>query len=351
MSPAVRTNIVKAAAHAVGFDAAGVTLSRPIRNARYYRDWLAAGHAGSMGYLAKNQEIRENPANLLPGCRSVICGAVSYARVERAEDGAGPSRSGRVARYAQGADYHLVLKRMLAELDARVRRELGESFESRTCVDTGPVIERDLATAAGIGWIGKNTLVLSRALGSYTVLGELFTTLELEPDAPATDHCGTCTRCLDACPTQAFPRAYQMDASRCISYATIEHREDVAEQIASASGSWVFGCDVCQEVCPFNSKAPAGTQTELTAARVPAVVDARDWLELRSGAYRRLTGGTAVRRATRRMLRRNAAIALGNAGDAAAARGALESAARDEDALVARAARAALCRIDERSGV
>ncbi|RMF82010.1 MAG: tRNA epoxyqueuosine(34) reductase QueG [Planctomycetota bacterium] len=341
MTPSVRTKLVKAAAQSVGFDAVGVTLARPPRNAAYYRDWLAAGHAGSMAYLAKNVDLRENPSKLLAGCRSVVCVAVSYARPEPGAEVEGPKTPGRIARYARGVDYHMVLKRMLAELDARLRRELGDDFESRACVDTAPIIERELAAAAGLGWIGKNTLVLNARLGSYTVLGELFTTLDLAPDAPATDHCGTCTRCLDACPTQAFPQAYRMDASRCISYTTIEHRGEVPASLAAASGAWVFGCDVCQEVCPFNAKAAPATNDELRRQRVPAVIDAREWLELRAGAYRRLTRGAALRRATRRMLRRNAAIALGNSS-ASQANDALRRAADDPDPLVAGAAREAL---------
>jgi len=358
MDPAAKSRLVKRLAEQIGFQRVGITTPAPSRNAAYYRRWLQAGQAGSMAYLARNTELRENPALLLPDARSVICVAVSYNRQDPGEDEpqtllcAGPQEqrrtsagaagsvaqpppavsgnaapwaspappgrpslgqprpAGRVARYARGRDYHVVLGRMLRELVALMRAELDEPFKARVCVDTAPLIERELAAAAGIGWIGKNTLVLHELLGSYLLLGEVLTTLELEPDAPATDHCGTCTRCLEACPTQAFPAAYQMDASRCISYFTIEHRGDIPPEFRNQIGDWVFGCDVCQEVCPFNQRAPLGVQPEIMQSRVPARIDLLELVSLRSGAYRRLTRDTALGRATRPMLVRNAEIAL-----------------------------------------
>jgi epoxyqueuosine reductase len=179
-------------------------------------------------------------------------------------------------------------------------------------VDTGPLIERELAAAAEIGWIGKNTLVMHESLGSYLFLGEIVTTLDLAPDSPATDHCGTCTRCLEACPTQAFPAPYQMDASRCISYLTIEHRGEMPPDLGAKLEGWVYGCDVCQEVCPHNAKSPNSKNLELTSERIPAILPLAPLARLSSGDYKRLTKGTAAVRATRRMWHRNAAIALAN---------------------------------------
>ncbi len=310
MGPIEATRLVHALAREIGLDRIGVTRPRPSRFAAYYRDWLAGGQHGTMGYLARNRHLREQPARILAGCRSVICAAMSYRREDPPPADGRPR--GVVARYARGRDYHRVLRSRLAALLERLRAEVNEPFEARVFVDTGPVFERELAAAAGIGWIGKNTLVLHERLGSYLVLGVVFTTLEMEPDAPASDHCGSCRRCLDACPTQAFPQPYQMDASRCISYLTIEHRGEIDPRFHAAIGSWVFGCDICQEVCPFNRKAPPGRDPELMAASATPYPDLLAWATLRSGAYRRLTRDSALRRATRPMLRRNAAIALKN---------------------------------------
>ena len=168
--------------------------------------------------------------------------------------------------YAWGDDYHEVIRSKLGALVERMRTELVEPFEARVCVDTAPILERELAAAAGIGWIGKNTLVLHHELGSYFFLGAIVTTLDLAPDEPLPDHCGTCTACLDACPTQAFPKPYEMDASRCISYLTIEHRGDISKPFQKMMGDWVFGCDVCQEVCPYNRSAPTTREPRIAKA-------------------------------------------------------------------------------------
>ncbi len=331
MSPGETTRLIHRLAREIGLDRVGVTRPRPSRYGAYYRHWLAAGQHGTMTYLARNVELRLEPGRILPGARSAICAAVSYRREDPRPADDRPR--GIVARYARGRDYHRVLKLRLRRLIERLRDAVGEPFEARVFVDTGPLLERELAAAAGIGWIGKNTLVLHEKLGSYLLLGVALTTLELEPDAPATDHCGTCRRCLDACPTQAFPEPYRMDASRCISYLTIEHRGEIDPRFFDAIGSWVFGCDICQEVCPFNRKAPPGRDAELTASVAPAYPNLVEWAQMRSGTYRRLTRQTALGRARRSMLRRNALIALHNLRGSAAGGGGTDS--REEpDALV-----------------
>lgn len=321
MTPAVKANRVKRMARELGFDRSGIVRAGPVRNATYYRDWLAAGHAGSMRYLHRNADGRTDSSNFLPGAHSVICAAMSY---RRPPDDAGPavdspggeSRAaapgGRVAQYARGPDYHVVLRRRLAALVERMRAEIDEPFEARICVDTAPLLERELAAAAGLGWIGKNTLVIDPALGSFLFLGEVVTTLELAPDEPATDHCGTCTRCLDACPTQALIGPYQMDASRCISYLTIEHRGEIPAELRGGIGDWVYGCDVCQDVCPFNAKAPPARHAEIARGLIPARLELPQLARLTSGEYKRLVRGTAAGRATRAMWQRNAEIALRN---------------------------------------
>ncbi|MFQ5806727.1 MAG: tRNA epoxyqueuosine(34) reductase QueG [Phycisphaerae bacterium] len=339
MTPAEKTRLVKTLAVGLGFDQVGIARTVPSPWKTYYRQWLARGHAGSMRYLHGNAELRENPARLLPGARSAICVALSYWRGASLASRPGSRPVGRVAQYVRGADYHRVLRAMLQELLARLRERLEEPFGQRVFVDTGPVLERELAAAAGLGWIGKNTMLVHERLGSYLFLGEIVTTLELEPDAPVTDHCGNCTRCLEACPPRALPKPYQLDASRCISYFTIEHRGEVPAEFHEPIGNWVYGCDVCQQVCPFNRHAPAGTHPELTADRIPEYLPLLDLLWLRSSEYRRLTNGTAARRARRNMWRRNATIALGNAENIGEPeKRALADACDDEDPTVRHAA-------------
>lgn len=214
--------------------------------------------------------------------------------------------------YAWGDDYHDVIREKLRQLVEQMRSHIDVEFDSKICVDTVPLLEREVAAAAGIGWIGKNTLVLNAELGSYFFLGSIITTLDLARDEPVADHCGTCTACLDACPTSAFVGPYQMDASRCISYLTIEHRGDIDEQHHPHMGDWVFGCDVCQEVCPHNRKAPHTSEPRF-AIREPGpqpVLD--DVLEWSSEDYSAKLRGSAMKRAKPEMLQRNVTIAKGN---------------------------------------
>lgn len=343
MTPAETKRLAKALAVELGFDRAGIAPAKSSPGAAHYRAWLAAGHAGEMTYLHRNVELRANPERLLPGARSIICVAVNYRRDEGTKQ-ASPA-AGRVSQYARGEDYHRVLRAMLEEYARRLRAAVPVAFEHRVFVDTGPVLERELAAAAGLGWIGKNTMLLHERLGSYLFLGEIFTTLEIEPDSPASDHCGNCTRCIDACPTKAITGPHNLDASRCIAYLTIEHRGELPAEFHEQIGDWVYGCDICQDVCPFNRKAPRGENSELVAELIPAYVPLLDLLRMRSGAYRRLTRGSAAARARRNMWRRNAAIALGNAEKLTdEERRALAEAAEDEDPSVRQAARQALAR-------
>lgn len=303
---------IKTAAIEIGFDLVGLTHGGRLARAAYYRDWLDRGYSGRMAYLARHADLRESPEHLLAGGRSIICVALNYKQDAPIESSTPPAATGQIAMYARGRDYHSVMKRMLWRLIERMRCEIPEPFEARPFVDTGPLLERELAARAGLGWIGKNTCVLNERLGSYFFLGEVVTTLDLPSDEPASDHCGTCTRCLDACPTRAFVAPYQMDASRCISYLTIENPGDIPAELAPAMGDWVFGCDICQQVCPFNARSPLATNAEITEGRLPARIDLLQLLNLRSGQYRRLTKGTAGARASRAAWRRNAAVALAN---------------------------------------
>lgn len=313
MTPADSAQLIKQLTLEAGFDRCGIAKAEPIGRGDYLTEWLRLGRAGSMEYLRRNLNIRLDPAQILPNARSAIVVALNYKQPSPNEVVAEAPR-GRVAMYAWGEDYHDVLRDKLRSLVDRLHAALPDPFETRICVDTAPIVERELAAAAGIGWIGKNTLVLHQDLGSYFFLGVIITTLDLQPDAPAEDHCGSCTACLDACPTQAFPAPYQLNASRCISYLTIEHRGGITKPFQQMMGDWVFGCDVCQEVCPFNRHAPAATEPRFTTVRTPPSLDLRETLSWTDDDHRRHLRGSAMARATPEMLRRNANIAALNSG-------------------------------------
>lgn len=269
-----------------------------------------------MDYLHRNAEQRVDATKLLPGAKSVVVCALNYHQPipPTSNDIAEECQAqGQVAMYAWGDDYHKVIKRKLFAIIDRLRGDLAEPFEAKACVDTVPILEREYAARAGVGWIGKNTLVMNQSHGSYFFLGLIVTTLELPSDEPSPDHCGTCTRCLDACPTNAFPTAYEMDASRCISYLTIEHRDEkIPPELASLMGDWVFGCDVCQQVCPHNCRVPETTEPKFAIRPPGPHPDLEEMCNASDDEYRERLRGSAIKRATPDMLRRNARIALAN---------------------------------------
>jgi epoxyqueuosine reductase len=354
-----RAERVRAAAHELGFDAVGIAPAEPPPHADFLREWLARGYAGEMAWLARRAEEREDPRRVLPGARSIVAVGVVYAeaageakasgdegRGARSKEGA----AGKVARYAGGADYHDVLGKRLRALAGAVEA-LAPGTRTRSYVDTGPVLERPVAARAGLGWIGKNTLLIHPRLGSYLFLGVVLSDLALAPDLPEPDHCGSCRACLDACPTGAFPAPYVLDATRCLSYTTIELGGPIPEPLREPQGDWVFGCDVCQEVCPWNTRARrsvpedrAGLRGELAvreAWRAPALATL---LEQDASAWAEATRGTALRRAKRRGWLRNALVAAGNSRDRTLAP-ALRRHAEGDDALLAEHARWALARL------
>ena len=300
---------LKARALAGGARLAGIAPVRPLEDAGFLKNWLAKGSHGTMGWMERPE--REDVAAWFPGARSVLVCAYSYYGGP-AEAGPGSEAQGKVARYATLPDYHAVLKKELAAvLDwlSGVRPGVrGKSF-----VDTSPVLERAYARYAGLGWVGKNTLLIHPKLGSFFFLGGLALDLELPPDEPVPDHCGSCDRCLKACPTDAFPRPRELDASRCIAYLTIEHRGPIPEGFRKEVGEWVFGCDVCQDVCPWNRfsvrSAVPGFEP-LFPVRGPL----REWLGMKPEDFRELKR-TPLERARWRGWMRNVLLAAGNSGD------------------------------------
>ncbi len=312
VTPSERSSYVMGVAKSLGLDRCGIAAAGPIGRATYLRTWLDSGRAGTMEYLNRHFIRRADPRVLLPDARSIIVVAQLYHQPRPTELARDERRRGRVAMYAWGDDYHDVVKAKLHKMVDQMRIDLSEPFESKVCVDTVPLLEREVAAAAGIGWIGKNTLVLDHRLGSYFFLGAVLTTLEFAPDEPAVDHCGTCTACLDACPTEAFPAPYEMDASKCISYLTIEHRGEILKPDQERMGDWIFGCDVCQEVCPYNRDAPF-TKESRFAIRSPGADPALDdILSWTTDDYRQELRGSAMKRAKPDMLKRNAQIAVTN---------------------------------------
>jgi epoxyqueuosine reductase len=338
MEPSALTARIKDEARALGFDLVGVARAGRVADDERLAEWLARGYHGTMAWMANRFEMRADPRELVPGCRSIVSVGLVYHRAE--PDAPHPAGLA-VATYAWGEDYHRVLKDKLHALIER-GRDLDPSFEGRAFVDSAPVMDKYWAERAGLGWRGKNTNLLNTRLGSFLFLGEILTTAELLPDLPGTDHCGTCTRCLEACPTGALVEPYVLDATKCISYWTIEHRDALAPDEEDAVGEWLFGCDVCQDVCPWNKDAPEAAEPRLAPRDQawPASLD--DLLTLTPAAFRRRFGGTAIERTRRRGLVRNAAIVAGNTGLGSTA--ALERAAADPDPVVAGTAERALAK-------
>ncbi|MGB7157737.1 MAG: tRNA epoxyqueuosine(34) reductase QueG [Tepidisphaeraceae bacterium] len=304
---------VKRRAKELGFDLVGITDARPSAYRDYLRNWLDDGQAGTMDYLAERFDERTDPAVVLPGARSVICVALNYHVPLDDVPAEERANHGRVARYALGKDYHDPLKHRLYAL-ADWLRDIVPGARTKTGVDTAPLMEKELAARAGIGWQGKNTCVINPQIGSWLLLGEIITTVDLPLDEPVIDRCGTCTRCIDACPTGAITGPYQLDARRCISYLTIEHKGPIAAELAAKMGDWIYGCDVCQDVCPFNAKAPASSDPLIQPRFPTGTLDLREILSWNIDAYRARLRGSAMKRVKLPVLQGNARVALRNNG-------------------------------------
>jgi len=354
--------IVKRAADEAGFDLAGVAPAADAAELQHFPKWIAAGHAGEMKYMAalddRGDLKRGSLDRVAPWARSVVVCAINYNTANPYSTQVHEPGRGWISRYAWSReDYHDAVRRRLKRVEAALHQampqqaalhravqhqdlpaELQPALITRSYVDTGPIVERVYAKYAGVGWIGKNTCIINQKKGSWLFLGVILTSLELAPDMPAPDRCGTCTRCIEACPTDALLGPHQLDSNRCISYLTIEKRGSIPEDLRAGMGSHVFGCDICQDVCPWNRKAPISTMPEFEA-RPELVNPALAWIAEMSGEeFRAIFRGSPIRRTKRSGLRRNAAIAMGNSGNRQFLP-LLDQLAADEDESVSQSAR------------
>ena len=341
---------IVALAEELGFDLCRVARATVPPHVGEFREWLSEGRAGTMEWLARNADRRTEPELVLPGIRSVVVLAMNYKvegrgpSVEGSESGSFDAATGRIARYAWGDDYHEVIEKKLRVMDDWMAARGGRQ---RHYVDTGPVLERDFAALAGVGWHGKSTMLIHPKLGTWFFLAELFTTLELDPDEPLPDRCGSCTRCMVACPTQAITAPHRLDARRCISYLTIELKGSIPEEFRPLIGDRIYGCDDCLDACPWNRFASASRETAFAARPFVNEMSLRDFLALDDDSFRALFRKSPIKRIKRRGFLRNVCVALGNVGtpdDLAA----LEKAALDPEPLIAEHAQWAIVRIRER---
>jgi epoxyqueuosine reductase len=368
-------SLLEERARELGFDACRVTDAQPPASAQQFQNWIHRGLQGEMAYLARNAFKRIDPQRVLPGAKSIITLAVSYAgqegsnqysgsSIQSSRNGPAPTSQipdslnterrklnpGVIARYARSTDYHDVLGEQLKQLASYVTSLGDPTTRSLWYVDTGPLLERDLAQRAGLGFIGKHTSLISRTLGNWFFLAEIMTTLELEPDPPERNHCGRCTRCIAACPTQAITAPFQLDARRCISYLTIELKGSIPIELRPAMGHRIFGCDDCLEACPWNRFAREGRMMKEHARNDLTAPGLIELLLLDDAAFRRRFAGTPILRAKRRGLLRNVCVALGNTGDVSVLP-ALSRATADAEPLIAEHARWAMEQIESRHAV
>ena len=332
--------VIRQAAGQLGFALCGFAPLQPPAHADFVRSWVEEGHAGTMSYLGRGLAKRLDPALVLSGARGVVTVGYPYRPVRPPAIDWQAELRGRIAAYALGPDYHDVVLAKLERLAAEIRAHAGAA--TRAYVDTGPVLEREWAHRGGLGWFGKNTTILHQQQGSWFFLGEIFTDCQFAPEPIVADHCGTCRRCLDLCPTRALKDGYLLDARLCISYLTIEYRGAIPRELRSPMGEWIFGCDICQEVCPWNEKT--GEEASASDDLFPYLPDL---LTLDAQGYRRRFGASAVSRAKRDCLLRNVAVALGNTHNPRATPCLAEALRSDPSPLVRAHAAWALGQIDD----
>jgi len=301
---------IRRKARDLGFATVGFAPADPLAGAQFYARWIAMGYAGQMHYLEKYLDKREDPRELVPGARTAICLGMDYYQPSVETE----PLHGQIACYARGDDYHQLIKKRLAELWGFILETAGPDTQGRYFVDTAPVLERELAQRAGLGWWGKNTCLIDKRRGSYFFLAEIITDLELTYDEPAPDHCGTCTRCLDACPTDAFPEPYVLDATRCISYLSIELKESIPHDLRQGMGNWIFGCDICQQVCPWNRQPELAAEPGFRSRPTLDNPSLLDLIQLDRDAFNEFFRRNPIKRPKRKGFLRNVAVAIGNSG-------------------------------------
>jgi epoxyqueuosine reductase len=331
-------------AREIGFDSCRIASCGEPAHATKFREWLRDGAHGEMNYMERGEEKRCDPQKVLHGARSMVVLALNYFQGEQAPRRSETAATGKIAHYAWGDDYHEVIEAKLDEVDQFLR---GFGGQQKCYVDTGPILERDHAAQAGIGWHGKNTMLIDEQLGTWFFLAEVLTTLELPPDQPVPDRCGKCERCIKACPTGAITAPHRLDARRCISYLTIELKGSIPLELRPLIGDRIFGCDDCLEVCPWNRFARVSHETAFSARQSTTGMSLREYLELTDAEFRALFKNSPIKRIKHRGFLRNVCIALGNAGDASDIP-ALERAAADPEPLIAEHARWAIHQIRAR---
>ena len=344
MNAELKTKLVDLARE-IGFDSCRVAACGAPAHANEFDEWLRDGSHGEMHYMERGAEKRRDPQKVLAGARSVIVVALNYFN-ETGNRIADTGKKGRIARYALGDDYHEVMWPKLDKIDMFLR---GFGGEQKCYVDTGPILERDYAAAAGIGWHGKSTMLIDAKLGTWFFLGEILTTLDLPPDAPQTNRCGTCERCITACPTGAITAPHKLDARRCISYLTIEHKTSIPLELRPLIGDRIYGCDDCLEACPWNRFAKVSRESAFAARRSTTGMALRDYLDLSEESFRALFRNSPIKRIKRRGFLRNVCVALGNVGDESDLP-ALKWAASDSESLIAEHAAWAIEQIRARHG-
>src|SRR5262245_674773 len=332
-TPHELTQRIKAQALALGFDLVGIAPAQASPELAFFKRWLAAGYAGEMHYLERSRERRQDLQQVVEGAQSVVVCGLNYDTDAPYSTAQTDPNRGWIARYAWGADYHQVMQDKLTQLQTFIAALVPPTVASKVYVDTGPVVERVYAKYAGLGWFGKNTCLLNTRLGSWLLLGELILPIPLEYDRPALDHCGTCTRCLDACPTQALLEPYVLDARRCISYLTIELKGAIPEALRPQMGNHIFGCDICQDVCPWNRKRYFTADSDLQPRPAQVLPRLAELAHMSREDFKQRFRGTALERTRRRGLLRNVCVAMGNSGNAAYIP-LLESLLDDEEELV-----------------
>ncbi len=337
---------VKAWAAELGFDDCRIAKAKEASHADLFREWIAEGKHGEMGWLERTPERRCDPREVLAGCKSIICLALNYYP-GRSPFPEGHEGGYRIARYAWNEDYHDLIEKRLREFDAKLQTLGGTQ---RFYVDTGPVLERDFASDSGLGWNGKSTVQIHKGMGAWFFLAELLTTLDLTVDTPFGDHCGKCTRCITACPTQAITAPRRVDARRCVSYLTIEHKGPIPEEFRIAMGDRIYGCDDCLDACPWNRFAFESREMTFHARSSVFEKRLRDFLELDDDGFRGLFAKSPIKRIKRPRFLRNVCVALGNTGTIEDLP-ALERAAADPDPLIAEHAGWAINRLRERLGI